>query len=1223
MDFFRSLNEVRKNSSQLDRWEQQQRDKDAQRKAYQAKHAPTPEEIEKAKELGDTLINVIDVMDDHSESVAENVETIAEPISTVSLLASGGITAYLAYNLGIKPANKQLKAMKEAFDRDQKNIDFAENLSKNASIKLGNGEILDNVRFSSSELRGSKRGLERITDDKLKYEAIEINKAWKKSISKLKTKQKLAFWAVPVAAITGWIMGNIYETKLQVDSSRIARFQARRDLKDPKAFVKYTPEQIAQAKAELEKHPERIKKEQKSKLKKGLFSSLRELIRDNDNYKQTRKLREKQQSMVTRPLTEAEILEAKKDQEVIQRVVKIINNEAEKNSEKMETTADVIMGTFPIVGSAIGFLATLGLEKTGLIKKWVGNYVNKHGSQEAKDAYKELSKLKRNDPKYDSAWKEFFGEFSGMPQTKKQWEKHWKNDRLRNEVENLSKGDKKAKAIKKMKDLFAGAMVHKTRGRWFIGLAAGLLAAFPSSIIALKLQKDAARAGRFTAKRELEKDPTNFIGYADTELEEVKDVKSTKKQESKIKEYALFIPRVIKDWWAYNKYKNNELKEKLALNAELKKLDVTDEQLRDAKNLQSKVFNTFDKVDDNSQAYSEATEAAIQTAQPFVIAGGYLTAISPLIYFGIQASRGKYTNAKIAEKVTNVFAKFSNLLDTKLFKGYLKGVDKHVAKVVADTDTTSTKYGEMLKDIDILETPIVEIITKGMRNKALAISRNFANMNDWEQNSTIYNFISKIDKHFRKDIISLEKLEEIKNAAREGLEIHNATDLKISYAISDIVYGSGIKDIDADILSEAQRRIGKTNLAILEKHNRNKNTISFIHHIENTLTGIKDTRLKSDVVSLVTLNKYAIEEMTPEQFTNAKNFLIKNFLTKENADSISEFLKEISVLKEDFIPKGINLDSIIGDEKITSTLDKMPKIKEALEGLLTKIQDFEIPQKSGDELIEALTKSTEKEDIIKLFNKLPDLTNVLNGEKLPLRLKDIPGVIEDAAAIAKGVKASGNMMDTVLGTTSNNSTLMRLLDNADVITNPKAGFEKLAKAIQEMDEQSYIEFMRKTPMRGWEKDSVVKIIGNISKVWENIPKEQFKNIMGTIIKQFNENPDKTMEAVKSGSIMKMFMTPQIKKALATAGITWTVFTAVMTYIVSSWLAELQLRAGRLGVKKAMDDLQDHRYYADVIPDETAQIKTAKELEAEKAQTQEVIPPTQNTTNSNLLTKFKH
>ena len=256
MDFFSSLNEVRKNSSQLDRWEQQQRDKDAQRKAYQAKHAPTSDEVQRAKDLGETLINVIDTMDDHSESVAENVETIAEPISTVSLIASGLLSGYLAWKFGIKPANKKLKEMEEAFDKDKKNIEFTEKLNKaRTSIKLNDGQILENMHFRTYELRGKKRNLEEITDSTLRNEALEINKTWKKSVSGIKLKNKLAFATIPVAAITGWIMGNIYETKLQVDSSRIARFQARRELKDPKAFVNYTPEQIAQAKAELEKHP--------------------------------------------------------------------------------------------------------------------------------------------------------------------------------------------------------------------------------------------------------------------------------------------------------------------------------------------------------------------------------------------------------------------------------------------------------------------------------------------------------------------------------------------------------------------------------------------------------------------------------------------------------------------------------------------------------------------------------------------------------------------------------------------------------------------------------------------------------------------------------------------------------------------------------------------------------------------------------------------------------
>ena len=87
----------------------------------------------------------------------------------------------------------------------------------------------------------------------------------------------------------------------------------------------------------------------------------------------------------------------------------------------------------------------------------------------------------------------------------------------------------------------------------------------------------------------------------------------------------------------------------------------------------------------------------------------------------------------------------------------------------------------------------------------------------------------------------------------------------------------------------------------------------------------------------------------------------------------------------------------------------------------------------------------------------------------------------------------------------------------------------------------------------------------------------------------------------------MFATPEIKKALNIAGISWVAFTAVMTYVIESWLAEIQLRAGRLGVKSAMDELQDHRYYANVIPTENSA----------PAET-----PAPVATENNLLAKFK-
>ena len=76
------------------------------------------------------------------------------------------------------------------------------------------------------------------------------------------------------------------------------------------------------------------------------------------------------------------------------------------------------------------------------------------------------------------------------------------------------------------------------------------------------------------------------------DYEEVKNVKSTKKPESKIKEYAMFIPTVLKQYYAYEKYKNTEFKQNKLLQEQLQKQDVTEEQLRDAKNLQRKLNST-------------------------------------------------------------------------------------------------------------------------------------------------------------------------------------------------------------------------------------------------------------------------------------------------------------------------------------------------------------------------------------------------------------------------------------------------------------------------------------------------------------------------------------------------------------------------------------------------------------------------------------------------------
>ena len=504
-----------------------------------------------------------------------------------------------------------------------------------------------------------------------------------------------------------------------------------------------------------------------------------------------------------------------------------------------------------------------------------------------------------------------------------------------------------------------------------------------------------------------------------------------------------------------------------------------------------------------------------------------------------QAGRGKYTDAKIAEKVTNVIAKFSNILNTKLFKGYLKGVDKHVAKVVADTDTTSVKYGEIFKGIDILKTPLGEMIPKAITNTRNHLSTTFRNMNEKAQESAIWS---------------------------------------LSYKLTES--------------KSALNKLPKETRELIQKQH------DFIKDLLRDFRCIENAETRADIFDIITFNKDSVAQMTPERFNTARKELVKLIGSDKNIDTFSELLGEMQssilgkVLNNDLIEAGLKSDA----QDIASKLPDKTKIKEMIK-----------------ELLDGLNKGVTKENYVDAVGKL-DMTEFINAKTIPLKLEDVPDIMKEVSKAAQGAAAAAKLAGKAAGTDAD--SLAGALTKIDMLTSPKAALNGLTDMVNNMDEKAYQEFLSSTPFRGWEKESVVKIIQNISKVWDNIPKEHFKGIMGSIVKQFNENPDKTIEALKSGAIMKMFATPQLKKALAAAGITWTVFTAVMTYIVSSWLAELQLRAGRLGVKKAMDDLEDYRYYANVIPEPQA----VEEIQAQNTTPETTATPTAE--HSNLLAKFK-
>ena len=103
MDFFNSLSEVVKNRKNFKTWEQDQQDKKAQREQLQKKRQYTDSEITEAKQLGERIIDVVDIMDNHSENVAENVETAVQPLVGLAPLSMTALAGYIFYKTGLLP----------------------------------------------------------------------------------------------------------------------------------------------------------------------------------------------------------------------------------------------------------------------------------------------------------------------------------------------------------------------------------------------------------------------------------------------------------------------------------------------------------------------------------------------------------------------------------------------------------------------------------------------------------------------------------------------------------------------------------------------------------------------------------------------------------------------------------------------------------------------------------------------------------------------------------------------------------------------------------------------------------------------------------------------------------------------------------------------------------------------------------------------------------------
>lgn len=199
--------------------------------------------------------------------------------------------------------------------------------------------------------------------------------------------------------------------------------------------------------------------------------------------------------------------------------------------------------------------------------------------------------------------------------------------------------------------------IQNPMGKKIIPWVVGILTTLAISIGATHLQKEGARVGRYLAKKELEKDVNNFV-YADkttTDKLTQYSLPAKKEKENIFK----FLIQAVKDNIEYKKYRKTKGVENIKKTMALKDIELTEEQLKDAKMLQKNTFKTFNKIDEKSQAYAESVEAVksiIEIPVTFIsgLFGSGLAILASRKIFKIPMTSPKMSLAMIAGSILGV-----------------------------------------------------------------------------------------------------------------------------------------------------------------------------------------------------------------------------------------------------------------------------------------------------------------------------------------------------------------------------------------------------------------------------------------------------------------------------------------------------------------------------------------------------------------------------------------
>lgn len=166
-------------------------------------------------------------------------------------------------------------------------------------------------------------------------------------------------------------------------------------------------------------------------------------------------------------------------------------------------------------------------------------------------------------------------------------------------------------------------------------------------------KKEASRVGRFVKKKEILDNPELIMSYPDEQLKQADKVKAPSVKKSFLQKWhdnLIFFGKYLKDRKSYEKYQKTEAKQDDKLYEALKKVEISTEQLNEAKHLQKNTFKAFEKMDEMSQRYSEDIEAGGEIIKELINAVFSFLPLAPVI-FGVLVYEGKIPPQNLAKWV--------------------------------------------------------------------------------------------------------------------------------------------------------------------------------------------------------------------------------------------------------------------------------------------------------------------------------------------------------------------------------------------------------------------------------------------------------------------------------------------------------------------------------------------------------------------------------------------